>query len=165
MPLILKRKLKNLRFFALFGFATISYISSVIVVYAFIPSTNNFGQNFLKISYIKPIGVLSSFPLFIFSYTCQQNVLAAFEELNAPTPRRMQKVITRQLFLCTILYTFVGIYGYFTYPEVSADQKGNFLTLYDMSSHVPVLIGVLVLTFSIFVAEPYNIKPAKDGLF
>lgn len=117
VPLVLKKELNNLRFFALFGFGTICYISLVIVVCAFMPNINEFSDNSSKIEYFRPMGTFSTFPLFIFSFTCQQNVLNAFQELNAANPRRMKKVITRQLFLCSVLYCFVGIFGYLTFPD------------------------------------------------
>lgn len=95
IPLLLRRKLGNLRFFALFGFATVCYVSTVIVVCAFVKSTNDFDLNYPKIKVFKPIGIFESFPLLIFSFTCQPNVLYAFQELNNANPRRMKKVITR----------------------------------------------------------------------
>ena len=146
LPLILKRELKNLRFFALFGFFTISYICILIVMYTFVPSVVDVNVNFPKLNYFVPSGIFTTFPLFIFSYTCQQNVLQAFQELNTPNERRMRKVVTRQIFLCTVLYLFVGIFGYITYPLVAPSGSGNLLTRYDVSKHLPILI-VRILQF------------------
>lgn len=140
LPLILKKELKNLRFFALFGFFTISYICILIVMYSFIPSVTDVEVNFPKLNYFVPSGIFTTFPLFIFSYTCQQNVLQAFQELNTPNERRMKKVVTRQIFLCSVLYLFVGIFGYITYPDEAPDGSGNLLTRYDVTKHLPILI-------------------------
>ena len=47
--MVLKRSLTNLRFFALFGFFTISFISVLIVVYTFVPSIVDVNLNLPKI--------------------------------------------------------------------------------------------------------------------
>ena len=119
-------------------------------------------------------GVFTTFPLLIFSYTCQQNVLQAFEELDTPNPRRMKKVVTRQIFLCSCLYIFVGTFGYLTFPLNDSSIQGNLLIHYGVIDHLPILIvspkflkakAIIILTLSIFIAQPFNVKPTKEGLF
>ena len=69
-----------------------------------------------KIIFFEFSGINTTFPLFLFGYTCQQNVLDAYVELESPSIRRMKKVITRQFLLVSTIYLFIGIFGYINWP-------------------------------------------------
>jgi amino acid permease len=80
-----------------------------------------------------------SLPIFIFGFTCQQNVLNCFRELREPTVRRMKKVVTRQIFIASAIYLSVGCFGYLTFGNQFSATEENILTKYK-DSNVSVFV-------------------------
>lgn len=114
-----------------------------------------------KILTIQWPGAGTTFSLFLFGYTCQQNVLDAYNEQNSSNIRRMKKVVTRQFILVTGIYIFIGLFGYFNYPQNPTTDK-NILQMYDPITHKAAQIGVILLTVAIVVPLPLIFKPCKD---
>lgn len=54
-------------------------------------------------------------PIFIFGFTCQQNIFAVVNELQDPTPRRVDSVIMSSIGCALAVYLVVACCGYFTY--------------------------------------------------
>ena len=65
---------------------------------------------------------LSTLPIFIFSFTCHQNIFSVVSELNPNTILRVDKVIFISIYGAMALYMLVAYRGYFTYgDEVEGD--------------------------------------------
>lgn len=161
-PMCIKKKLGDVRFLAIFAFFVIIYLTGVIVGYSLDPSNNPVDVNLTKISFFKFKGICTTFSLFIFGYTCQQNVLDAYNELQFQNVRRMKKVVTRQFLIVTTLYILIGFFGYLNWPVLTSDMTGNLLTFYAPTTHVPALVAVILLSVAISVPMPLLFKPVKD---
>ena len=57
------------------GFLTIIYIMVVTIKYTFDPEVSNYYVDFDSIKAFEPLGCLGTFPVFIFSFTTQINLL------------------------------------------------------------------------------------------
>mmetsp|Transcript_12169 Transcript_12169/g.10477 ORF Transcript_12169/g.10477 Transcript_12169/m.10477 type:complete len:191 (-) Transcript_12169:65-637(-) len=109
---------------------------------------------------------------------CHPNVLDVYRELNNPTRRRMRKVIIRTIMIVFFTYTFVGSFGYVGFARnlatLSDPHKANGIILigygFDPVSgeedyfNIPVSVCILLIAFSVTIAMPLCIKPAKDSL-
>ena len=82
-----------------------------------------------------------SFPVFIFSFTTQINLLQCFEELEKPTLRRMHKVLAKQHFICFSIYLFIGVFGYLSFP-IDDPNANSYIVRYNAVEHLPVLIVI-----------------------
>jgi amino acid permease len=58
------------------------------------------------------------FPIFLFSYTCQQNTYNIISELERPTPSRMNTVFVVTISFCMILYLIVSFSAYLTFGDL-----------------------------------------------
>jgi len=140
IPLIIKEKLTELRLFSILSFSIILYISLMIVVNCFTDTyTRNIDQKLDDLIYARFTGIPASLPIFIFGFTCQQNVLSCYRELYDPTLRRMTKVITRQIFFSSSIYIMVGVFGYLTFGNNFPDDESNILTRY-AQKNISILI-------------------------
>jgi amino acid permease len=158
---MLAKKLGDIRFLAIFGFCTILYVVGVVVGYSLDPSNNDIDYNLTQITWFKWQGAGTTFSLFLFGYTCQQNVLDAYKELESSNIRRMKKVATRQFLIVTAIYIFIGLFGYFNFPTPDPDGK-QLLQMYDPAKQIPALIAIILLSVAIVVPLPLIFKPAKD---
>lgn len=116
-----------------------------------------------KIKYFQWAGAGKTFSLFLFGYTCQQNVLDAYSELNTSNIRRMKKVVMRQFLIVTGIYILIGLFGYFNYPDYDPEDR-NILQFYDPTKQYPALVAIVLLTLAIIVPLPLIFKPCKDCL-
>lgn len=73
----------------------------------------------------------------------------------------MKKVVTRQFLLVTGIYIFIGLFGYFNYPQIKYNDM-DLLPLYNPNKNIPALIGVVLLSVAIVVPMPLIFKPCRD---
>jgi amino acid permease len=168
LPLVIKRQLKSLTIYSFLGFMTIIYLMVVTIVSTFNPDMSNYFLEFDKIKVFELSGALTAFPVFIFSFTTQINLLQCFEELEKPTLRRMHKVLAKQHFVCFTIYLFIGVFGYLSFP-LDDPNANSFIQRYDPIKHFFVLVvdsaeqAVLLLILVIFVAQPFNSLPTRES--
>ena len=140
IPLVMKEKLTELRVFSLISFCIIIYIAIVIITNCFRNEyTDTIDPRLAEVKYVDFTGFTVSLPIFIFGFTCQQNVLSCYREMIRPSLRRMKKVVTRQIFIASSLYLTVGIFGYLTFGNHFSPTEQNILTKYS-TKNVPVFV-------------------------
>ena len=137
--LVLRKYLTELRVFSLLSFGIIIYILLLIIGNCFAPTyTKDIDQKFEELRYFRPGGLSASLPMFIFGFTCQQNVLTCCRELNNTSVRRMSKTVSRHIFISSSMYLLVGVFGYLTFMNEFSEKDENILTKYD-SENIPVV--------------------------
>lgn len=141
---------------------TIIYVAGVVVGYSLDPSSNDVDYNLTQVTWFQWKGAGTTFSLFLFGYTCQQNVLDAYNELQESSIRRMKKVVTRQFLLVTCIYIFIGLFGYFNFPVLPANSNKTLLQMYDPAKQIPALIAIVLLSVAIVVPLPLIFKPCRD---
>lgn len=141
---------------------TIIYVAGVVVGYSLDPSSNDVDYNLTQVTWFQWKGAGTTFSLFLFGYTCQQNVLDAYNELQESSIRRMKKVVTRQFLLVTCIYIFIGLFGYFNFPVLQDGSNKTLLQMYDPAKQIPALIAIVLLSVAIVVPLPLIFKPCRD---
>jgi amino acid permease len=111
----------------------------VTICYSFDEEVSNYFSEFQEVRSFKPMGCLTTFPIFVFSFTAQLNLLQCYEELELPSLRRMHKVLAKQHFVCFMIYLFIGIFGYLSFPLDDADAS-SYIVRYDALKNFPVLV-------------------------
>ena len=79
---------------------------------------------------------LKNISIFVFSFTCHQNVFTIVNEVKKPTQGRVDAVIAFSIGCALLLYLVVAIEGYATYGN---DVKGNILLNYPQTGLVTVV--------------------------
>ena len=91
--------------------------------------------------------VFRSVPIFVFAYTCHQNIISITNELQSPTPQRVLHVIGASALVALSIYLLISFSGYTTFgPQVESD----ILATYPNSAIVAVARVAIsvVVTFS-----------------
>ena len=81
------------------------------------------------------LSVLRKVPIFVFSYTCQQNIVSVSNEIRRPTPLRINAAIGISECIACSVYLLVGFCGYFTFGD---RILSDVLTTYPESTNVAV---------------------------
>ena len=139
----------------------------ITIRYTFDPTSSKYFEDYGSITTFNPAGCLTTFPVFVFSFTTQINLLQCFEELELPTLRRMHKVLAKQHFICFSIYLTIGVFGYLSFPK-DDPSASSYLLRYDPVAHTDILAvtssheAVTLLILVIFVAQPFNFLPTRE---
>lgn len=102
---------------------------------------------------------LENLPIFIFSFTCHQNIFAVVDELKSPTRRRVFSVIHIAILSGFLLYLVVAIEGYRTF---GSEVNSNILLNYPQTGLVTMMrIG---LTIMVIFSYPLQLDPSRRCL-
>ena len=93
-----------------------------------------------------PLPTISSFIVFIYSFTCQQSMLPILAELDNPTPRRLLWLVGSAMAIVLPVYTLVSIFGYLAYGSRVESDVIDSLPHNVVSSVARVSMGVAVIT-------------------
>ena len=102
---------------------------------------------------------IKNLAIFVFSFTCHQNVFTITNELKRPTQQRVNRVIIISISSALILYMIVAIEGYRTY---GSEVKGDILLNYPQTGLVTMMrIGIAIM---VILSYPLQLDPSRRCL-
>ena len=177
-PLSLMRSMNSLRYGSLIGITCSGYLCLVVVINYFRLCDDesvfedkgierhtcfwksDFSLSWDNLVHFTPNGFLSSFPIFVFAYSCQPNVLPIYVELQRRSVRRMHKVIRRSMYFAATLYIFVGMFGYLTFMDGAC---GNVLQN-DYKRHPEIILSAVTICVSCTFTLPMCVYAFRENL-
>lgn len=105
---------------------------------------------------------LALLPIFVFAYTCHQNMFAIINELRSTADAGLQTrqanwVIRNAIGVACALYLVVGVVGYLLFGR---GVSGNIITMYPRSS-VLLLVGRLCIVVMVSLLFPLQCHPCR----
>jgi len=110
--------------------------------------------------FTEPITVLRALPLFVFSYTCHQNIFSITNELENRTPWRCAQIAIYAIGIALCVYIVLGTAGYLTFGSLVAK---DILVSYPTSSYV-VACARLAISLVVTTCYPLQGHPARAAL-
>lgn len=110
-----------------------------------------------KVELWRPAGVLQCLPIFSMALSCQTQLFEIYQIVNNPSLEKMNHVIKNAVNICTIVYFFVGVFGYIAFS--TKNFTGNILLSFSPSP----LTNIIKLGFilSIAFSFPLVIFPCR----
>ncbi|KAI5959157.1 uncharacterized protein KGF55_005500 [Candida pseudojiufengensis] len=178
-PLSFLKKLSSLKYTSILALFSVAYLVC-LVIESYIEigfgiekgeslSINSFNPVPAKhIDWIGPIDwkqTLSSFPMFVFAYTCHQNMFAIINELRPDdkdgSQTRQSNLIIRNAILTALFsYLIVAIFGYLTYGDA---VNANIIAMYPRDS-ISTLIGRLCIVIMVSLSFPLQCHPCRGSV-
>lgn len=163
-PLCCLRNLDSLKFTSLFAVGFVIFLTILITLYAFdipgmdacddIDETEECKGDVSN--FVVNMDTMRVFSIFVFGFTCQQNIFAVKNELIDPSPQRINTVIVSAIGTAMVLYFIVSCFGYSTYGDnVESDILTNYPETY-LTSFARLFVSLLV-AFS----YPLQCHPAR----
>ena len=107
-----------------------------------------------------PDQVLRALPLFVFSYTCHQNIFSITNELDKPTRSRNASVAAIAVSVALAVYICLGTAGYTTFgSKVEHDILANY-----PSTNAVVAVARLAISFVVTCCYPLQAHPTRDNV-
>lgn len=162
-PLSYLKKLDSLKYTSVVALVSVVYLVCLVVGHFFMDSSTE-----PKLIHLGPISwglTLASFPIFVFAYTCHQNMFAILNELEpsekyGSQTRQSNFIIRNSIFTACISYLIVGILGYLTFGD---SVNANIITMYRKDS-MPSLIGRLCIVIMVSLSFPLQCHPCRGSV-
>jgi amino acid permease len=154
-PFCFLEKINNTRYVNAIGICCLFFICITACIF-FDPS----GMS-LSSPYPQSVqGVLSKIPIFLFAYTCHQNVFLCIWETRNPTIKRMDIIMALSCITGFIVYMPVEIFPYATYGNTVED---NFLKNLPKDSIV-TKTACICAALSVSISFPLQILPLRNSV-
>lgn len=163
VPLCFLKQLHSLWFSSLLSLFTVAYLLALVIAYFFVDGLPidpereidvvKFSTKFFKVMTI-----------FVFGFTCHQNIFSIYNELHDPTPKRINSVIIISISTALFVYLSIAILGYITYGNEVLD---NIIENYPKDS-IFATIGRIFIAIHVAFAVPLQNHPARiclDNLY
>ncbi|KAK0545763.1 hypothetical protein OC846_004818 [Tilletia horrida] len=170
MPFCFLRRLDSLRHTSYLSLLAVLYLVVIVLSYALRPSMRaTLPPRKGEIHLIRfDSSLISIFPVFVFAFTCAQNVFPVFNELKRNTEKRVNRVIGAAVGTAGFVYMItrtldlqiVGGFGYATFGSAVAD---NIITMYP-STNLFVCFGRLSMVTLTLFSYPLQIHPCRASL-
>lgn len=165
IPLSFLRKIDSLKYTSTISLFSIFYLQILIIYHYFFknvtsvqPDLEMFGPRSLKSTF-------SSLSLFVFSFTCHQNMFPILNELNycenqGSKNKQTNLIIRNSILISSSVYLIVGIFGYLTFGD---QVNGNIISMYENSS-VLTLIGRFCIVIMVSLSYPLQFHPCRNSI-
>ena len=165
IPLSFFRALDSLKFTSLLSFGFILMLVLVIVLFA-VPSISSLDP---CISYemspdttcpgnrawlVTNAGSVRALSIFVFAYTCQQNLFTLVNELENPSQTRIDSVIGASISTACIIFLIAGLCGYWTYGDMVASDLLKSYPELSVTTFARVCVSAIVMFHYPLQANP-----------
>mmetsp|Transcript_9909 Transcript_9909/g.22116 ORF Transcript_9909/g.22116 Transcript_9909/m.22116 type:complete len:475 (-) Transcript_9909:218-1642(-) len=99
---------------------------------------------------------ISKMPIFVFAFTCHQNIFPVVNEIRGQTQRRINLVVAAAVLFSLLVYMPVAIEGYRTY---GSNVKGDILLNYPETGKVTLLR--ICIAFMLTLHYPLQLDPSR----
>jgi len=101
--------------------------------------------------------IIKNLSIFVFSFTCHQNIFTVVNEISNRTTKRIDTVITLTIYTALVLYLIISIEGYKTYGNY---VKGDILLNYPQTSGIVTFmrLGIVIIMVASY---PLQLDPSR----
>lgn len=165
LPLCFLRKLDSLRHTSYLSLAAVVYLVVIVVFFFFSTEARARLPPRGEIHWIvfSP-HILPIFPVFVFAFTCAQNMLPVYNELSASDPLmhldRAKWAIGASIGGAGAVYSIVAVLGYL---EFGSNLGDNIIAMYPSSS-IFVAVGRLSIVLLTIFSYPLQVHPCRAAV-
>lgn len=155
-PLSLKRSMDALKRTSIAGI----FVAVYLIIIAAVQFVKN-GKSELvdNVNFVSWSNLLHSFSVFVFGFTCHQNVFPVYNESKNKSPRYMLKVIATSTAIAAAIYTPFALLSYLSFGR---ECSGNVFNNYDRSLLVNLGRGMMTLLAAFTI--PLQMMPFRRSM-
>ncbi|PWY97725.1 hypothetical protein BCV70DRAFT_202482 [Testicularia cyperi] len=161
IPLCFLRRLDSLRHTSYLSLLAVFYLVVIVLHYSL---SSDAKASLPPAGEIHMIAVsrhtVSIFPVFVFAFTCAQNMLPVYNELFQNKERRVNTAIASSIGTGATVYLIVGVLGYLSFGSNVGD---NIIAMYPSTSLFVCFGRVSIIVLTIF-SYPLQVHPCRASL-
>lgn len=165
IPFSYLKKLDSLKYTSVVALFSVMYLICLVLEHYFFENNGPAPEGIHLFGPISLKSTLVSFPIFVFSYTCHQNMFAIINELShsdqdGSQTRQSNMIIRNAISISCSSYLLVGITGYLTFGE---SVNGNIISMYPKNSLLS-LFGRLCIVIMVSLSYPLQCHPCRGSI-
>ncbi|KAI7829824.1 transmembrane amino acid transporter protein-domain-containing protein [Gamsiella multidivaricata] len=102
---------------------------------------------------------LTTLPIFVFAFTCHQNIFSVYNELSDNGQSMLNRIITSSIGSAVVVYHIIGVLGYLTFGNAVGS---NIIQMYNAS--LLVTIGRIAIVILVMFSFPLQCHPCRACL-
>ncbi|ORY83197.1 amino acid transporter [Protomyces lactucae-debilis] len=159
VPLSFLRRLDSLKYTSVVSLFAIGYLV-LLVVGHWITGDTLPDRGLVKLFEWKGfVKFLNALPVFVFAFTCHQNILSIVNEIEDTSQRQINGVVATSIGGSWAVYLLVAITGYLSYGD---KVNGNIVSMYPNS--ISANIGRTAIVVLILFSYPLQAHPCRASL-
>ncbi|KAI8084094.1 transmembrane amino acid transporter protein-domain-containing protein [Gilbertella persicaria] len=158
LPLSFLKKLDSLKYTSLVALVAVIYLC-VIVLYHYVSPNYPLPQKEDVELVSFSASILGHLPVFVFAFTCHQNIFSVYNELKDNSKQAINKVIATSIGGSAFVYEAIAILGYLSFGK---QVRGNIIMEYPPSYFVAG--GRLAMVISCIFSYPLQAHPCRASL-
>jgi amino acid permease len=161
-PLCMMKEISSTKIANMIGLGCIAYIIGMTFFY--VPCTaakDDFG------ALLKPASVLvlfSSFPTFIFSFACQQNIFTVANELKDANMQKLNRISMASVSTGLLVYLPVMVLPFLTFGSKVVSPYLTNLKNADGTVDIPVMIAYIFASLSVSISYVLLLQPIRCSI-
>ncbi|KAJ1536606.1 hypothetical protein HK405_015131, partial [Cladochytrium tenue] len=161
-PFAFARRLDSLRYTSALALCAVVYLLLIVLGYAVFPPQHGMPPR-PPLSEIRLVHIDEKFfttlPIFVFAFTCHQNIFAIHNELVDNSIVRVTRVVRLSISTAFSVYQAIGIVGYLTFGNA---VSSNVIQMYP--SGAVITGGQIALGILFLLSYPLQCHPARASL-
>ncbi|KAI9318086.1 transmembrane amino acid transporter protein-domain-containing protein [Dichotomocladium elegans] len=155
LPLSFLRKLDSLKYTSVIALIAVVYLCAIVVYHFFEPSPARPPPTVEFATFSARF--FSRLPVFVFAFTCHQNIFSVYNEIKDNSKRVITNVIKLSIGTACIIYEAIGILGYLTFGK---KVLGNII----LECNKFVAGGRLAIVVLVVFSYPLQAHPCRASL-
>ncbi|ORZ05612.1 transmembrane amino acid transporter protein-domain-containing protein [Absidia repens] len=158
LPLSFLRKLDSLKYTSVVALIAVIYLCAIVI------------EHYFAVDFVPPpegsvelisfsTKFFSHLPVFVFAFTCHQNIFSVYNELQDNSQRVVNKTIGISIGPSMFIYEVIAILGYLSFGK---DVSGNVISEYHQS--IFVAGGRLAIVILVVFSYPLQAHPCRASL-
>ena len=162
-PLSFLRQFHSLRYTSKVALLSVLYILLIVCgcsVFSSIPAPDSSHYHLVNFDIVN---LFSAIPVFVFAFTCHQNIFFTINELPNPTYSLLRKIVSSSIALSFYIYTFLSVSGYLTFGDtVSQNILAQYSTYYPDA--LWLTLAQFAITLVVLLSYPLQCYPARASV-
>lgn len=157
-PLSFLKKLDSLKYASMVALSSVVYLVILVFIHFLKDDIVDKGP----VQVFKPhstSSIFASFPIFVFAYTCHQNMFSLVNELENKSGKVINKVISCAIGIAMTLYIIVGLTGYLSFGD---NVQPNVIVGYPQTTSATV--GRVAIVILVMLSYPLQCHPARASI-
>lgn len=159
IPLSFLRRLDSLKYTSVVSLFAIGYLVVLVVGHWIKGDTTLFRGRVVFFQWSGAVRFLSSLPVFVFAFTCHQNIFSIVNEIQDVSQKNINGVVATAIGGSWIIYLLVAVTGYLSYGDA---VNGNIVSMYPNSPSANV--GRVAIIILILFSYPLQAHPCRASL-
>ncbi|KAJ2161471.1 hypothetical protein GGF46_001410 [Coemansia sp. RSA 552] len=157
-PLAFQRRLDALKYTSFTALLAVVYLFVVVALYYFNPLREPLPEGDIVLFRLSR-EFFTHLPIFVFAFTCHQNVFSVYNELRENSSKQVNGTIALSIGSSCGVYQWVAVLGYLTFGSKVAP---NLLVMYDNS--LAITLCRLSVAILVVFSYPLQCHPARNCL-